>query len=551
MGTPELTDFELMDASTIKQYFGVLRQWFWLILVGILVGAGGTYFASRLQQPVYQASARVLVVKPANQNQNTDLSSSLNIQQFTQTYIVFFNLRTVLDAVEKELNIHLSDSQITASILQNTQFIDVFVEDNDPRQAALIADTLIKVVNEQSDILQGGRFTNAEQSLDKQIIQMEEQIASTQLNITKNPQDALLTKSLAVYQQIYTDLVKSRENIRLSILENLPTLVQVGAATWTSNPIRPRTASNTLIGGVTGLLIALSVIILIEFLDDTIKNKEDVVRTLGLNVLGYITEIDHKKTGVFVTNEPRSPVSEAFRTLRTNLEYIAIEKPIQSLLVTSSGVSEGKTTISANLAAILAQGGKKVLLIDVDFGRPNLHRYFGVSNRHGLSDLFRGQCEFEEAIQTLQGANNTEISLITTGALPPNPTELLGSERMRAILEKARTFADFVLLDSPPAMLADTHVLAPRVDGVLVVILTGRTHREVARTILESLRSGNPRLVGAVLNRIKPRHAHYGYNGSSAYSYQYTDSEISRQQPAEIAGENKRSLLSFFKNRKK
>ena len=548
MDSDDKNALDAINSTTLKHYFGLLRHWSWLILLGAVLGASGAFITSQLQHPIYQASARVMVIKPQGQSPTTDLTASLTMQQVTQTYIEFFKLGMVLSAVQKQLNVPLNASQISATIDQNTQFIYVSVEDVNPQRAAKIVDALIQVVITQSYALQGGRYTSEEKSLSNQITQEQQLIASTQKQILQNPKDVLLSNQLNVYQQIYTDLLKSQEDIRLSRLENTPDIVEIGQASWAAKPVRPNKNLNTFLGGVAGLVLVLALIIIVDSLDDTIKNKEDVKRILHLNVIGYIADVENKSSNLYVVDQARSPISEAFRVLRTNLDYMAVDKPICSILVTSATPGEGKTTVAANLAGVLAQSGKKVLLIDADFRRPNVHRFVGINNRFGLSDLFRSQRKLEEVIQVYTGDNDTKFGLITTGALPPNPAELLASERMRSILEEASRIADVVILDSPPSLVTDAQVLASRVDGVLLVMLTGKTHREVAKGMLETLQYGKGRILGVVLNRIKRQHYHYGGYGSMPYGY-YAH-YLEEDQPSDGTGDSKLPFFDILKRKK-
>ena len=179
---------------------------------------------------------------------------------------------------------------------------------------------------------------------------------------------------------------------------------------------------------------------MIEYLDDTIKTPDDVKDILGLPVIGLIADMgDYTKRrsdnggNVYVFEHPRSPITEAFRSLRTSLEFYSIDSPLQMLIVTSAGPEEGKTTIATNLTTILARENKNVLLIDADLRRPNVHNLMGISNRAGLSDLLRGKLKMEDIIQT--SPVNKNMHVITSGSLPPNPAELIASNRMEAILE--------------------------------------------------------------------------------------------------------------------
>ena len=203
-------------------------------------------------------------------------------------------------------------------------------------------------------------------------------------------------------------------------------------------------------------------------------------------------------TLITLTN-PRSPVSEAYRTLRTNLEFFSLDEPVRTLVVTSPGAKDGKSTVLANLAVALAQGGKRVILVDCDLRRPTQHTLFGLDNATGLTTMM-----LDEAAQSKPPLRETSVDglrVLTAGPLPPNPAELLGSRRMKETLAALLKKADVLLFDAPPVLaVTDALVLAVRTDGVLLVVKAGGTTREHVQQAKERLERVNARIVGAVLN---------------------------------------------------
>jgi capsular exopolysaccharide synthesis family protein len=345
-----------------------------------------------------------------------------------------------------------------------------------------------------------------------------------------------LQATLDLYQSLYINLVSSLETVRLARLQTTPNIVQIEPAAVPKSPIRPRPLQNTALAAAVGLMLAAGIAFLLEYLDDTLKTPEDVQRVLGLPVLGFVAQMPSAKNArkgveeIFVTREPRSPVTEAFRTLRTNLEFAAVERPICTLLVTSPGPSEGKTTVSANLAAIYSQAKKRVLLLDADMRRPRIHRLLGMSNRNGLSNIFLGQDGSESLGRSKPELPN--LLVVTSGALPPNPAELLGSARMDQILNKFHKHVDVVIIDTPPSLVADAQILAGKVDAVLLVIQPGKTHAETARACLETLNRSGARIVGVVMNRI-PRNRGYYYGGYRYYASHKENKRYYTPDPAE------------------
>ncbi|MBN2117188.1 MAG: polysaccharide biosynthesis tyrosine autokinase [Anaerolineales bacterium] len=370
-----------------------------------------------------------------------------------------------------------------------------------------------------------------------------------------SPMVARLQSTLNLYQQIYLNLINSRESIRLARLQNTPNVVQIEAAPVPQNPIRPQPVQNAMLAGAVGLMLAAGVVFLVEYLDDTLKTPEDVDRLLGLPLIGYIAEMQSKgKTDaeIYVSRQPRSPVSESFRSLRTNLEFSSVDKPLRTILVTGAEAGDGKTTISANLAAIFAQGGKRVLLLDADLRRPRLHRFLGIQNRLGLTDLFRDGLDVEAVTYQWSDSNSKTMSVITSGSLPPNPAELLGSHKMDSILAELASRVDVLIIDSPPSLVADAQLLAAKVDGVLLVVQPGKTHADAARATRELLDRAGARVVGAVFNRIPRSHGHYygGYRYYSPYYYRndryLTGSDVVAAASPEVTAPREKAAQSLL-----
>ncbi len=207
-------------------------------------------------------------------------------------------------------------------------------------------------------------------------------------------------------------------------------------------------------------------------------------------------------TNTLVTiSNPRSPMAEAYRTLRTNLEFSALDRPLRTLVVTSAGADEGKSTTLANLAVTMAQAGKRVVLIDCDLRRPSLHTVFDLRNNCGMTDLMRDETLL--AHPPFEDTPIANLKVITSGQLPPNPSELLGSRRMGEVIEGLLSYADVLLFDTPPIIaVSDAAILSSKVDGVLLVISAGKTSRDNAKKARGLLEKAHARLVGAVLNNV-------------------------------------------------
>ncbi len=507
-------------ADDLRRYFGLVRQWAWLLVLVTLLAAGIMFVISRRSTPIYQATTTVLI-NQAPADKTTDYSSLVTSERLAQTYSQLMTKQPVLHGVIERLSLSESETELKQLIqvqpVRDTTLIEVRVENPLPQLAADIANALVSEFSEQNQSLQASRYTSSKDSLATQMTQIDQQIqeATQTLANLSSSVDAEVERNrletiLAQYRQTYAYLLQSYEQIRLAEAQSTSNVIQAEPATRPERPVRPRTLANTLLGGAVGLLLALGGIFLIEAMDDTLQSPEQVTRELGLPILGLIA---HHATGdekPMTQLEPRSAVSEAFRSLRTNIQFASVDQPLHTLLITSPSPAEGKSTVAANLAVVLAQSGKRVALVDADLRRPRIHKILDLPNHSGVSDLF------VQAELSLDGAlrqGQTEgLLVITAGETPPNPAELLGSERMIQILQAIAEQVDVIVLDTPPVLaVTDSAVLAPRVDGVLLVLKPNVTQMAAARQTVEQLRRVGARVLGVVLNQVDLKKSRYQY----------------------------------------
>lgn len=330
--------------------------------------------------------------------------------------------------------------------------------------------------------------------------------------------DLLLTRLKET--SLNTEL-KSGDNIRIIDPAEVP-----------QQPINIRPASGLLTGGIVGLMLGIGLVLFVNYLDNTLKSPEDAERSLGFPVLGVIGRFKSPRgdknevhADLVTVRQPRSQVAEAFKTLRTNLLMSYTDTPRKVFLVTSPHPQDGKTTMAANLAVVLGQLEKRVVLVDADLRHPAMHDRFGLGEHTGLSDLLLTE-SYSDGLE----AYDSNLTIVPAGTPPPNPSELLGSNRMQRFIEYARGHYDAVILDSPPLLaVSDALVLSALVDGVLLVVRAGSTTHEHARravTLLTGLQTdqlahgsaidspSSSRGLGLVLNFLDPRESSaYGYSG--------------------------------------
>jgi len=378
----------------------------------------------------------------------------------------------------------------------------------DPAQQLSELDTLIATLETRQEQVQA--LIN-EGSLQQEILQLQEQLErerATERELTSARDLAWETYQMLVLKVTEVQIAGQAEG----------TLVRFAVpATEPKSPIRPRTKLNTVLGSVVGAMLAIGVVFTIEYLDDSITTPKDVARAVGLPTLGSIVAFEAKgETQPVTLRDPLSPAAESFRVLRTRLEA-AIEETPSTFLIASSTAREGKSTIAANLGVVLAQASRSVILVDSDLRRPVLHTLFGLPNDKGLSDtLLEDRLDLDEYLRET-GVEN--LRLLTSGHLPPNPSELLESARIEALVEEVRSKADVVLFDSPAILaVTDADVLGKHVDGVLLVVEAGRTQRETTDIASERLATVGSKILGVVLNKVRPsKVSFYYYRGESGH----------------------------------
>lgn len=281
------------------------------------------------------------------------------------------------------------------------------------------------------------------------------------------------------------------------------------------HPVKPRKKKNILLAIIIGLMGGCSLAFLIEYFDDSIKTSEDVQQTLELPFLGPIpfTEIKDEDSLCLKThNEPKSQLAEAFRGIRTSVLFSSSsDRALKTIMVTSSGPSEGKSTTAVNLAIAMANGGKKVLIVDCDLRKPTLHNVFAIPGKVGISNLLVDESkDIRDAVHSTDIKN---LKVITCGPIPPNPSELLGSHRMEEILATLESKSDIVILDSPPIMsVTDSSIVSRMVEGVVLVVNSKKTSREAALRSQKILDDVGANLIGVVLNQVD-------FSGGGYYSY--------------------------------
>jgi len=351
---------------------------------------------------------------------------------------------------------------------------------------------------------------------------------------------AIKTQELATDQQFLATLMQKRREVTQGGADR-GTEVSVSNYSRTPVLVGPPRLRNIMIAFVLALVAGIGLAFLLDYLDDTVKSLDDIDRYIHLPALALIPSVRREKrlrgaealkpsdtTALAMVNDVRSPIAESYRHLRTSLLLSSAGTPPKTILVTSSQPSEGKTTTAINTAFMLAQTGADVLIIDCDLRRPRLHSHFNLPNARGLTNCLSGESEVEELLQTYDKL--PKLKLLTSGPIPPNPAELLGSEEMRKLLSSLSEKFTHIIVDSPPAIsFTDSSILSTFVDGVILVVHGGRSSRAVVRRAKQQLLGVGAHIFGVVLNNVKVESTDYYYNSyySSYYRTDGTDTAAS------------------------
>lgn len=313
-------------------------------------------------------------------------------------------------------------------------------------------------------------------------------------------------------RRLYELVLKRLKDIELSGLLRTSNVRVLDPARPQFMPIKPNVRRSVMMALALGLLAGVGVVVLLEFLESSISSQMDVEQKLGLAFLGFVPHVEGKEDNLpekdlFVHRQPKSSVAECCRAIRTNLLFMSPDKPFKTLVVTSSGPQEGKSTSCIFLGVAMAQSGNRVLLIDTDMRRPRLHKAFGVPNDVGISSLVVGEGSLDRAIKSTEVPN---LFVLPCGPIPPNPAELLHTQAFAELLKTVSGKFDRILLDSPPLnAVSDSAVLATQVDGVMLVLRAGKTNHDAARRALRSLADVQAQMYGAILNDLDATDGRY------------------------------------------
>ena len=512
MESVENNSFGEVVEINLSDYFSVLKDKFWQISLLSLTCAAATFLISQLiQVPTYKASTTLLIDTHQQTVNDDNLGLIRASESLARTYAELLQSRRVLDTVATQLELDVEYDEfkalITAEPIARTQLLIVSATSQSPDDAAAIANLVTQIFIDQNNESQTSVYVASQDNLASQLTFYEQQITIATADLNALNRESLQTDIaernrlqgiLTELNQSYTSLLQSYENVRLKQHESAATIVQVDAAVPPTDPINSNSAQYAIIIGFLSFALAVFIISIRELLDDTIKNSEELSRLLEIPMLGQTTTFDAESIPLITHTHPSSVSAEEFRSLRINLKYAGVDKSLRKLLVTSPVSSSGKTTLAANLAIVMANAGETLTIIDGDLRRPKLHELFSVSNQAGVSTLFIESLNQIEDV--LQQTKLDKLSILTAGRTPPNPSELLDSERASLIIDAALSDVDKIIIDAPPVMaITDALALSQHVDGVILVLRAGETKKTVARQAVERLRRVGANVIGFVI----------------------------------------------------
>jgi len=513
------------EVLNLHDYVRILRHRKWIPVLFVVLAVLASIGYCKLQTPEYTATARLLltpqlsasILEATNPNATVE-NSAISVDVPTDTQVI--ESASVMSDVTKTVK---HPPKVAVTQVGTTDVVQISTTSTDRRTAARAANAYARsyLAVEQSQSvaslnsaskLVSSRIT----SVTKRITQLDQSIAVTtgSAAVALESELAPIESQLSTYQE---ELQQYNFDASLSTGGGLV----ITSAVLPTSPSSPKTLEDAVIAGFVGLVIGVGVALMLEYFDDRIRTKQELESIVkDIPTLGTIPVIPDWKEGkdpVIVTlTQPHSSAAEAYRSLRTAIQFVGLDRPTRLVQFTSPTAADGKTTTLANTAVTLSQAGMRVVVVCCDLRRPRVHTFFGLQNDVGFTSVLLEDTPLAEALQEVP--NCPGLHLLASGPKPPNPSELLGHPKTRRLLESLAELSDIVLIDSPPLLpVTDPTVLAGMVDAVVMVVSMGTSTQSGVTAAIENLARVNAPLVGVILNRV-PQTDSYTY-----YRYSYGD----------------------------
>lgn len=553
----------------LLQYWKIIRKRLLLILLLVLLGAGGAAVYIRQQVPVYRTTT-TLFVSPSTLGSVLSQQLSYSIGALASTYTHYMRTTTFAQLVVDNMPVAVTTDDVlkalSAGFERDTQIFRISATHTNPEVAQMLANTTAQMlISANAERQRSEQEARASAQLSPQTElrrqQMEDLVDVLQEELQYyEDQIRLLESELTVVQggpssaeneahvlQLRSQLLSYR-NDRVTVLRSLAdsqaaltnmvqeapadvdTIVVIDEAPLPRTPISDNLLQPLVAAIMGALALGVGLAWFLEYLDYTVKSPEELDELYQLPSQGAIGRAagsaDNRAHALVTVNEPRSPLAEAFRALRTSIRMAGLDEPVRRLLITSAGPGEGKTFVSSNLAVAFAQEGRNVILVDADLRRPRIDRVFGVRREPGFTNLV-----FDAGIrpaQCLQPTAVPNLRVLACGMIPPQPSELLGSARAAEVMDQLAAEADIIIYDSPPAAtVTDAVLIAQQVDAVMQVVGAGVTRKDLILRCRQLLQQAGARILGPVLNRVEA-----GDLGYYANYYYYGGYYQNEEQPA-------------------
>lgn len=498
----------------LRDYLGVLKRRKRTVVATVVALVGIALVLSLLQTPMYAAEAKIVLRQDSGDSVfSQSRSGVVDPARVVQTEMEMLQSKPVEDKVRETIG---SAPKVAVRPIPQADVIVVRATSKKARRAA-------EVANAYAEAYVDVRRERAINDLVAAAKQIQGTISDLQRQIDQAPdeqQRSRLRDQQGVFRekldQLQVDSQLKRGGAELASPAAVPT-----------SAFAPKPVRNSVLALGISLFLGVGLAFLFEFLDDTVKGKIELERaTPGLEVLGLIPSVSTWKLPeeaiVVSSSEPASPSAEAYRTLRTALQFLTLDREMRTIQITSANAGEGKSTTLANLGVAFARAGRPVVLVCCDLRRPRIHEFFGLTNQVGMTSVLLKEATLERA---LQQTAVERLTVLASGPLPPNPSELLASRHVVELLERIKQDGYLVLIDSPPILpVTDGMVLSKSVDATLLVAAAGRTTRNEMARAVELLEQVDAPLVGAVLNGVTEA-------GTYGYSYQHYTSSTNGKHP--------------------
>jgi capsular exopolysaccharide synthesis family protein len=541
------------EEPNVRDYINILSRNRGIIMMFFVTTVLVVTIGSFMMTPIYRAKTTLMIdVENPNVLTSTGVveiqsQNYYSYKEYYQSQIGIITSLPILQKVFDEFNLintreyrnakePLKKFAKTISIqpVRDTRLLDLCVENRDPILASKIANRIAEIYVKRN--LYYISKTELLNLMKNEYLKLEAKLSEyNKIYKEKHPEMIRLKREM---EELVASIEKEKGlSVKLDYtaeeelvnnykhaLEGLKAnnISILAAAVPPPVPVRPKKLFNILLSIMIGLVGGVAMAFLIEYMDDTIKEPHEIDRTGSWPFLGSVPRIDlggkltEFEKDIFVHVSPKDPVAETYRAIRTSIAFSTTEEnPLKTIVITSPGPQEGKTTTICNLGIAMAQNQKKVLLVDADMRNPRLNDVFKRKGEVGLSTFLSGQADFGEIVQKTDIDN---ISLVASGIHPPNPSELLAGHRMKTFFEKAAEKFDYILVDTPPIMLlTDAAILSGIADGIILVLESGSTSKKVLPRIHNILRDAKARIMGVILNKMSLHSENYRY-----YSYYYS-----------------------------